>query len=95
MDKYKKILKLLNEGKTLQVLVEDVDFLAGCYDRLRILEGNTSSFVWIEEPNRFIKSCFTENCDAYFRPKTPEQLVNNMRHYDTYQKLKIKSIKVV
>jgi hypothetical protein len=96
MDKYKKILKLLNEGKTLQLFVEDIDReWGGEYDRIRVLSGNESSYIWIEANSAFRPSCFTVRGGGYRKPKTSAELVNTMRSYDSYQALRIKNIRVV
>ena len=95
MDKYKKILRLLNEGKTLQVYVKYESNEA--YDRLRILHKNKSMYVWIDSDFKsyFKRSCFTKRNVLISPPRTTADLVRAMQIYDRDERLRIVDIKVV
>ena len=95
MDKYKKILKLLKQGKTLQVYVKDLDY-PNEYSRIRILHGGMSEyqFVLLNDQRQFVPSCFA-NGVKYPAQQTPEQLVSTMQYYDQNNRLKVKHVVVI
>jgi hypothetical protein len=92
---YKKILKLISEGKT--VLIEAVDAKkhlskTSGLNRFRLLNLEKSFYVRYSEDdldfNRFAKSCFSK------RGLSPYQMIKKMESFDENH-LKIVKIQVI